>query len=42
MEEMLVSIFGTKVEIKHSGNRGKIEINYYSLEDFERIIEILK
>lgn len=42
MEEMLVSIFGTKVEIKHSGNRGKIEINYYSLEDFERIIELLK
>lgn len=42
MEEMLVSIFGTKVEIKHSGQRGKIEINYYSLEDFERIIELLK
>jgi ParB family chromosome partitioning protein len=42
MEEMLISIFGTKVEIKHSGSRGKIEINYYSLEDFERIIEILK
>ncbi len=42
MEEMLVSIFGTKVEIKHSGGRGKIEINYYSLDDFERIMEILK
>jgi ParB family chromosome partitioning protein len=42
MEEMLVSIFGTKVEIRHSGSRGKIEINYYSLDDFERIIEILK
>jgi len=42
MEEMLVSIFGTKVEIKHSGSRGKIEINYYSLDDFERILEILK
>ena len=42
MEEMLVSVLGTKVEIKHSGTRGKIEINYYSLDDFERIIEILK
>lgn len=42
MEDMLISILGTKVEIKHSGNRGKIEINYYSLDDFERIIELLK
>lgn len=42
MEEMLVSHFGTKVEIKHSGSKGKIEINYYSLDDFERIIELLK
>lgn len=42
MEEMLISVLGTKVEIKHSGTRGKIEINYYSLDDFERIIEILK
>ncbi|MCX7678965.1 MAG: ParB/RepB/Spo0J family partition protein [Spirochaetes bacterium] len=42
MEEMLISILGTKVEVKHSGNRGKIEIYYYSLDDFERIIDILK
>jgi ParB family chromosome partitioning protein len=42
MEEMLISVLGTKVEIKHAGTRGKIEINYYSLDDFERIIEILK
>jgi ParB family chromosome partitioning protein len=42
MEDMLISILGTKVEIKHSGNRGKIEISYYSLDDFERIIELLK
>ncbi len=42
MEELLVSILGTKVEIKHSGTRGKIEINYYSLDDFERILELLK
>ena len=42
MEEMLVSLLGTKVEIRHSGNKGRIEINYYSLDDFERIIELLK
>jgi len=40
MEEKLISLLGTKVEIKHSGNKGKIEINYYSLDDFERIIEL--
>jgi ParB family transcriptional regulator, chromosome partitioning protein len=42
MEEALISLLGTKVEIKHSGTRGKIEISYYSLEDFERIMELLK
>lgn len=39
MEEKLRQLLGTKVEIKHSGTRGKIEISYYSLDDFERIIE---
>ncbi|HRX15217.1 MAG TPA: ParB/RepB/Spo0J family partition protein [Spirochaetota bacterium] len=40
MEEKLVSTLGTKVEIKHSSTgKGRIEINYYSLDDFERILE---
>ncbi len=42
MEEELAYILGTKVEIKHSGKSGKIEINYYSLDDFERIMGIFK
>ncbi len=42
MEEGLESILGTKVEIKHSGNKGRIEISYYSLDDFDRIMELLK
>ncbi len=42
MEDSLVSVLGTKVEIKHSGNKGKIEISYYSLDDFERLVDILK
>ena len=42
MEELLISKLGTKVEIKHSGNKGKIEISYYSLDDFERIIDKIK
>jgi ParB family transcriptional regulator, chromosome partitioning protein len=42
MEEELVTILGTKVEIKHAGGKGKIEISYYSLDDFDRIVEIMK
>jgi ParB family chromosome partitioning protein len=42
MEEELVSIFGTKVEIKHASGRGKIEISYYSLDDFDRILDLIK
>jgi ParB family chromosome partitioning protein len=42
MEEELISILGTKVEIRHSGGKGKIEITYYSLDDFERIVDLLK
>ena len=33
--------FGTKVLINSkSKNKGKIEIEYYSEEDFERILEV--
>ncbi len=42
MEDELVSIFGTKVEIKHASGRGKIEISYYSLDDFDRIVDLMK
>ncbi|MBP7737462.1 MAG: ParB/RepB/Spo0J family partition protein [Spirochaetes bacterium] len=42
VEEDLVSIFGTKVEIKHASGRGKIEISYYSLDDFDRIMDLIK
>lgn len=41
MESVLESVLGTKVEIKHAGSKGRIEINYYSLDDFDRIIELL-
>lgn len=40
LEEKLVAFFGTKVEIRHSSTgKGKIEISYYSVEDFERLME---
>lgn len=33
---------GTKVKIRHGKGKGKIEIQYYSNEDLERILEFLK
>lgn len=41
-EEELNKLINTHVTIKNKGNnKGKIEIDYYSLEDFERIVELL-
>jgi ParB family chromosome partitioning protein len=41
LEKQLQSILGTKVNIqpKKKGNRGQIIIDYYSLDDFERLTE---
>ena len=39
--EKLKSNLGTKVSIKGKRNRGKIEIEYYSVEEFERLIGLL-
>lgn len=41
-EEKLKLVMGTKVNInRKSGGKGKIEIEYYSPEEFERIIDIM-
>ena len=43
LEEKLKSIMGTKVTInKKDKNKGRIEIEYYSEEDLQRILEIIK
>ena len=43
VEERLKEIIGSKVVIKSkNNNKGKIEIDYYSKEEFERIIEFLQ
>ena len=43
MEEKLKEAVGTKVVIHNkNNNKGKIEIEYYSQDDFERIVELLK
>lgn len=40
-EDHLKSYFGTKVSIAHDVNKGKIQINYYSEEELNRILELL-
>lgn len=42
MENSFSKFFGTKVKIKENNGKGKIEISYYSHDEFERILEILK
>lgn len=39
--ERLQNYFGTKVNINDNNNKGKIEIEYYSEEDLQRILEII-
>ncbi|MCH5273123.1 MAG: ParB/RepB/Spo0J family partition protein [Lachnospiraceae bacterium] len=42
IENRMKDILGTKVEIKKkTKNKGKIEIEYYSLEELERIIDMM-
>lgn len=41
IEEKLREHLGTQVKVKKSGNKGKIEIDYYNEDDMERVIEIL-
>jgi ParB family chromosome partitioning protein len=41
LEEKLIKGLGTKVRIIHKGKKGQIEIEYYSLEELERLLDIL-
>lgn len=41
LEEELKTALGTKVAINHGTRRGKIEIEYYSREELERLLELL-
>ncbi|MGA1823276.1 MAG: ParB/RepB/Spo0J family partition protein [bacterium] len=42
IEEELATIFGTKVDVKDKGGKGRIEIKYHTTEEFGRIIEMMK
>ena len=41
MERELLDKFGTKVSIRGNLDNGKIEIAYFSMDDLDRIYEIL-
>ncbi len=41
-ENNLKEIYGTKVSIKDQKGKGKIEISYYSVDELERILEMLQ
>lgn len=42
VEEDLKKVLGTKVNLVEKGKRGKIEIEYYSRDELERLIELLR
>lgn len=41
IETQLEEIVGTKVQISNNVNKGKIQIEYYSKDDLERIVDLL-
>jgi ParB family chromosome partitioning protein len=41
LEEKLLNTLGTKVIVKGTHSKGRIEIEYYSLDDLERIADII-
>ncbi|NOY70247.1 MAG: ParB/RepB/Spo0J family partition protein [Deltaproteobacteria bacterium] len=42
VEEELGRHFGTKVQIKRQGKKGKVEIEFYGNEDLDRLLSLLK
>jgi len=41
IEQRFIDVFGTKVRIQGNNNRGHIEISYLSMDDLERIVDII-
>jgi ParB family chromosome partitioning protein len=41
LEDRLKRSLGTKVRIRHRGKRGSIEIEYYSLDELDRLLDLL-
>jgi ParB family chromosome partitioning protein len=42
LEQRLIEKLGTKVEVKGTSSRGKIQISYFTADDLDRILQILK
>ncbi|MCK4993944.1 MAG: ParB/RepB/Spo0J family partition protein [Candidatus Omnitrophica bacterium] len=42
LEEELRQVLGTKVSLFHGKKKGRIQIEYYSLNDLERILEVFR
>lgn len=42
IKNKLENVFNTKVNLRNKKNKGKIEIEYYSQDDLQRILEVLK
>lgn len=42
IEEELQRILGTRVKIAHAKKRGRISIEYFSLDDLERVLKLLR
>lgn len=42
LEDELRDIFGTKVAVKDNRGRGRIEISYFSADERERVLELMK
>lgn len=41
VEEQLRNVLGTKVRVKGQGGRGRVEVEFYSDEDLERIVDLI-
>jgi len=41
LEDRLIRALGTKVRLQHKGKKGRIEIEYYSLDELDRLLELL-
>ena len=42
IEDELKGIFATKVKVTQKKNKGKIEIEYYSRDELERIVDMIR
>lgn len=42
LENQMKDVLGTKVEIKNRGEKGKIEISYYSAEELDHLLQMIQ